>query len=125
VASYDNTILYTDHILGKVVDALKATPDVDSAMMYLSDHGESLGENEVYLHGADWATAPTQQKHIPMLMWFSDGWVRDSGLRLDCMAQRRVQPASQDNLFHTLLGFFGTRTTVYDPRLDLLAGCRG
>jgi len=125
VASYDNTILYTDHILGKVVDALKAAPEVDSAMMYLSDHGESLGENEIYLHGADWATAPTQQKHIPMLMWFSDGWVRDSALRLDCMAQRRVQPASQDNLFHTLLGFFGTRTKVYDPGLDLLAGCRG
>ena len=125
VASYDNTILYTDHILGKVVDALKATPDVDSAMMYLSDHGESLGENDVYLHGADWDTAPSQQKHIPMLMWLSPGWVRDSGVRLDCMAQRRTQPASQDNVFHTLLGFFDTRTTVYQPDLDLLAGCRG
>jgi lipid A ethanolaminephosphotransferase len=125
VASYDNTILYTDHILGRVVDALKADPEVDSAMMYLSDHGESLGEKEVYLHGADWATAPTQQKHIPMLMWLSPGWVRDSGLRLDCMAQRRTQPASQDNVFHTLLGFFDTRTTVYKPELDLLSGCRG
>jgi lipid A ethanolaminephosphotransferase len=125
VASYDNTILYTDHILGKVVEALKAEPDTDSAMMYLSDHGESLGENDVYLHGADWATAPSQQKHIPMLMWLSPGWVRDSGLRMDCVAQRRVQPASQDNLFHTLLGFFGTRTEVYKPELDLLAGCQG
>jgi lipid A ethanolaminephosphotransferase len=125
VASYDNTILYTDHILGRVVDALKADPEVDSAMMYLSDHGESLGEKDVYLHGADWATAPTQQKHIPMLMWLSPGWVRDSGVRLDCMAQRRTQPASQDNVFHTLLGFFDTRTTVYKPELDLLSGCRG
>lgn len=124
VASYDNTILYTDHILGKVVDALKAKPDVDSAMMYLSDHGESLGENDIYLHGADWATAPSQQKHIPMLMWFSPGWVRDGGVQLACLDQRRTQPASQDNLFHTLLGFFGTRTTVYNPTLDLLAGCR-
>ncbi|HEY4294339.1 phosphoethanolamine--lipid A transferase [Luteibacter sp.] len=124
VASYDNTILYTDHILGKVVDALKAAPEVDGAMMYLSDHGESLGENEIYLHGADWATAPTQQKHVPMLMWLSPGWVRDSGVGLDCMERRRVQPASQDNLFHTLLGFFGTRTTVYNPELDLLASCR-
>jgi len=124
VASYDNTILYTDHILGQIVDALKAVPDVDSAMMYLSDHGESLGENDVYLHGADWATAPTQQKHIPMLMWLSPGWMRDAGVRLDCMDQRRVQPASQDNVFHTLLGFFGTRTSVYKPELDLLAGCR-
>lgn len=124
VASYDNTILYTDHILGKVVDALKAAPEVDSAMMYLSDHGESLGENDIYLHGADWATAPTQQKHIPMLMWFSPGWVRDNGVSLACMDRRRVQPASQDNLFHTLLGFFGTKTTVYEPELDLLAGCR-
>jgi lipid A ethanolaminephosphotransferase len=60
-----------------------------------------------------------------MLMWLSPGWVRDSGVRLDCMAQRRTQPASQDNVFHTLLGFFDTRTTVYQPDLDLLAGCRG
>ncbi|HEY4146147.1 phosphoethanolamine--lipid A transferase [Pinirhizobacter sp.] len=124
VASYDNTILYTDHILGRVVDALKAVPEVDSAMMYLSDHGESLGENDIYLHGADWDTAPTQQKHIPMLLWLSPAWVRDAGVRMDCMAQRRTLPASQDNLFHTLLGFFGTRTTVYRPELDLLAGCR-
>lgn len=125
VASYDNTILYTDHILGQIVSALKADPEVDSAMMYLSDHGESLGENDVYLHGADWDKAPSQQKHIPMLLWLSPGWVRDAGVRLDCMAQRRTQPASQDNVFHTLLGFFGTRTTVYAPELDLLAGCRG
>jgi lipid A ethanolaminephosphotransferase len=125
VASYDNTILYTDHILGEVVDALKADPEVDSAMMYLSDHGESLGENDIYLHGADWAKAPSQQKHIPLLLWLSPGWVRDAGVRLDCMAQRRTQPASQDNVFHTLLGFFDTHTTVYEPRLDLLAGCRG
>jgi lipid A ethanolaminephosphotransferase len=124
VASYDNTILYTDHILGKVVDALKAAPEIDSAMMYLSDHGESLGENDIYLHGADWATGPTQQKHIPMLMWLSPSWVRDRGVNLDCMNRRRVQPVSQDNLFHTLLGFFGTQTTVYAPNLDLLAGCR-
>lgn len=125
VASYDNTILYTDHILGRVVDTLKAAPDIDSAMMYLSDHGESLGEHDIYLHGADWDTAPTQQKHIPMLMWFSPGWVSDTGMRLECLNQRRVQPASQDNLFHTLLGFFGTRTSVYKPELDLLSGCRG
>jgi lipid A ethanolaminephosphotransferase len=125
VASYDNTILYTDHILGEVVDALKADPETDSAMMYLSDHGESLGENDIYLHGADWDKAPSQQKHIPMLLWLSPGWVRDAGVRLGCMAQRRTQPASQDNVFHTLLGFFDTRTTVYERQLDLLAGCRG
>lgn len=124
VASYDNTILYTDHILGRVVQALKATPEIDSVMMYLSDHGESLGENDVYLHGADWDTAPSQQKHIPMLMWLSPGWVRDAGIRMTCLDQRRTQPASQDNLFHTLLGFFDARTSVYVPALDLLAGCR-
>jgi lipid A ethanolaminephosphotransferase len=125
VASYDNTILYTDHILGRVVDTLKAAPEVDSVMMYLSDHGESLGENDIYLHGADWDTAPSQQKHIPMLMWFSPGWVRDAGVRTACLDQRRVEPSSQDNLFHTLLGFFDTRTSVYVPALDLLGGCRG
>lgn len=124
VNSYDNTILYTDHILGKVVDALESSSDVDSAMFYLSDHGESLGENNIYLHGADRDRAPSQQTHIPMLLWLSPGWQRDDGLQRTCLDVRRTQPASQDNVFHTMLGLFGVRTSLYDKSLDLLAGCR-
>jgi lipid A ethanolaminephosphotransferase len=124
VNSYDNTILYTDHILGKVVDALQSSPEVDSMMFYLSDHGESLGENNVYLHGADRDHAPSQQTHIPMLLWLSPGWQRDSGLQQACLDVRRMQPASQDNVFHTMLGLFDVRTLLYDKSLDLLAGCR-
>lgn len=124
INSYDNTILYTDHILGKVVDALQSSPDVDSVMFYLSDHGESLGENNIYLHGADRDSAPSQQTHIPMLFWLSPGWRRDSGLQQACLDLRRTRPSSQDNVFHTVLGLFDVRTSLYEKSLDLLAGCR-
>jgi lipid A ethanolaminephosphotransferase len=124
VASYDNTILYTDHVLGRIVDTLQESADVDSAMLYLSDHGESLGEDNVYLHGMDWDRAPSQQKHIPMLLWLSPGWQRDSGVQAACVDARKTQPSSQDNVFHTMLGLFDARTSIYRQSLDLLAGCR-
>jgi len=125
VNSYDNTILYTDHNLGRVVDALEALPaSYDTAMLYLSDHGESLGEGGIYLHGADWDTAPPQQKHIPMLLWLSPGWKQGSGVDLSCVAAQEGRNLSQDNLFDTVLGLFDVRTRVYRPQLDIFAGCR-
>ncbi|KRE88655.1 hypothetical protein ASG87_08735 [Frateuria sp. Soil773] len=124
VNSYDNTILYTDHILGRVVDMLAAQPQVDTAMLYLSDHGESLGENNLYLHGADWNEAPSQQKHIPMLLWLSPQWRQDSELKPACLDALQAQRLSQDNLFHTVLGMFDVQTGVYRRPLDMLAGCR-
>jgi lipid A ethanolaminephosphotransferase len=125
VNSYDNTILYTDHNLGRVVDALEALPaSYDTAMLYLSDHGESLGEDGIYLHGADWDTAPSQQKHIPMLLWLSPAWKQGGGLDLACVAAQEERKLSQDNLFDTVLGLFDVRTRVYRPQLDIFAGCR-
>lgn len=124
VNSYDNTILYTDHILGRVVDALAADTQMDSAMLYLSDHGESLGENNIYLHGASWDGAPSQQKHIPMLLWLSPGWKQQGGLTEPCLDAQRTRHLSQDYLYHTVLGMLGVRTALYQPQLDLLAPCR-
>jgi lipid A ethanolaminephosphotransferase len=125
VNSYDNTILYVDHTLGRVVDALKALPEgYDSAMFYLSDHGESLGEGGIYLHGADWDTAPEQQKHIPMLLWLSPAWKQGGGLDLACVAAQTSRKVSQDNLFDTMLGLFDVRTSIYRPQLDLFSSCR-
>ena len=69
---YDNTILYTDHFLTKVIELLKRNADKrDTAMIYVSDHGESLGENGVYLHAAPCSIAPQAQIHVPMVMWFA------------------------------------------------------
>ncbi|HUR88764.1 MAG TPA: phosphoethanolamine--lipid A transferase [Ramlibacter sp.] len=125
VNAYDNTILYTDHVLGRVIDLLDAAQKThDTAMLYVSDHGESLGEGGLYLHGVPYAIAPDVQKHVPFLLWMSKSF--RGGLAVDeaCMRSRAQQPASHDNLFHTLLGVFAVQTQAYDPALDIFAGCR-
>jgi lipid A ethanolaminephosphotransferase len=125
--AYDNALLYTDHVLATLIARLKAqaqSDQVDTAMIYLSDHGESLGESNLYLHGLPWAIAPEVQKRVPMVMWFSDGLARQERIDLDCLRRRAAQPAAHDHLFHTLLGLLDVRTALHEPALDLLAGCR-
>jgi lipid A ethanolaminephosphotransferase len=125
VNAYDNTILYTDHVLAQLVDFLDAAQKThDTAMLYVSDHGESLGEGGLYLHGIPYAIAPDVQTHVPMVLWLSPALRSDSGIDEGCVRARAKQPASHDNLFHTLLGAFSVRTSSYDPALDLLASCR-
>src|SRR5690606_17249096 len=123
VNSYDNAVLYTDHFLARTIDMLRDDADYDTALVYVSDHGESLGENRLYLHGVPRAIAPDQQTQVPMVMWFSPGFVRRQGLDLDCMRRISGDPASHDNLFPTILGMFRVRTGVYAPELDLLRRC--
>ena len=124
-SAYDNALLYTDHVLATLIARLKAqSSQVDTAMIYLSDHGESLGESNLFLHGLPWAIAPQEQKRVPMVMWFSDGLARQESLDLDCLRRRAAQPTTHDHLFHTMLGLLDVRTTLHEPALDLLAGCR-
>ena len=126
VNTYDNTLLYTDSMLSQTIDKLKALSDrFNVALVYLSDHGESLGEHGMYLHGAPWMLAPSQQTHIPLLMWFSPGYASAFHLDESCLRrQAATQPVSQDNLFHTLLGLFDIRTQVYQPQLDMIKSCQ-
>jgi len=125
VNGYDNTILYTDHVLSSLIDVLRANQgNVDSAMLYMSDHGESLGEYNLYLHGTPYMMAPDQQKHIGMLAWFSDSYQQEFQLNADCLRGQREQPVSQDNLFSSMLGLLQVNTKVYDKGLDMFAGCR-
>lgn len=123
VNSYDNAVLYADHVLARTIDLLKHQSGYDTALVYVSDHGESLGENRLYLHGVPRAIAPSQQIRVPMVMWFSPGFARRQGLDLDCMRRIAGEPASHDNLFPTILGMFRVRTSVYAPELDLLRRC--
>jgi lipid A ethanolaminephosphotransferase len=123
VNAYDNTILYTDHIVASAIRALQADDRVDSALLYIADHGESTGEGGLYLHGAPYLIAPESQTHVPMLLWLSDGFRARRGLDAACIAARRDAKLSQDNLFDTLLGLLGARTTAYRPALDAFAGC--
>jgi lipid A ethanolaminephosphotransferase len=125
VNAYDNVLLYTDHVLASLIARLQArSSEVDSAVVYVSDHGESLGESNLFLHGLPYAIAPDVQKQVPMVMWFSEGLTRSAGIDTDCLRRRAAQPAAHDHLFHTVLGLVDVRTALYAPEWDLLRGCR-
>ncbi|WP_272955851.1 phosphoethanolamine transferase [Agrobacterium larrymoorei] len=125
VNSYDNTILYTDHFLSSIIDKLKARKDkLATGMIYASDHGESLGENGLYLHGAPYMLAPAEQTHVPFLVWFDNDFAKSMGLDKACLAnQAKAGGKSHDNFFHSILGMMNISTSVYDPSLDVFSGC--
>ncbi|MBV4459795.1 phosphoethanolamine--lipid A transferase [Pseudomonas sp. COR58] len=126
VNGYDNTLVYTDHVLSSLIDVLRSNQDkVDTAMLYLSDHGESLGEYNLFLHGTPYMLAPEQQKHVAMLAWFSDSYQKAYSVDTHCLQLSRDKPLSQDNLFHSMLGLLEVQSNVYRHDLDLFAGCRG
>lgn len=124
--TYDNTILYTDSVVSKTIDALKARQStLNTALVYLSDHGESLGENGLYLHGTPYMLAPEQQTHIPFIFWLSKDYQQNFGVDEQCLRDQAAKEAvSQDNLFSTVLGMMNIRTAVYQPQMDLLTHCR-
>jgi lipid A ethanolaminephosphotransferase len=125
VNAYDNSIRYTDHVLAQQIDLLQANASrFDSVLLYASDHGESLGEQGIYLHGLPYSFAPRVQKEVPMLFWASQGYVERTGLSMSCVKAHSHDAISHDNLYHTVLGALAVRNAVYDPGLDLLAQCR-
>lgn len=124
--AYDNTILYTDHFLAATIQWLKgAEKQSSTAMVYVSDHGESLGENNLYLHGLPWRVAPDGQKNVPWITWLSPSFEYLRGITTACLKGRRDVELSHDNYFHSVLGLLGVRTSVYKPALDFYAACRG
>ncbi|WP_082479791.1 MULTISPECIES: phosphoethanolamine--lipid A transferase [unclassified Rhizobium] len=124
VNAYDNSILYTDHFLASVAKLLAKHEDtLAGAMIYMSDHGESLGENGIYLHGAPYAIAPTEQTHVPFISWFSPSYAQAMGLDTKCLLAYSDAAMSHDNLFHTVLGMMNIQTDVYNRELDAFAPC--
>jgi len=125
VNAYDNALLYTDHVLAQLIARLRAHAGrVDSAMLYVSDHGESLGEHGLFLHGMPYAIAPAVQTQVPMVLWLSDGVRRDGSLDEACLRRHAQTHLQHDNLFHTLLGLLDVQTALYDRAWDFTAGCR-
>ncbi len=125
VNSYDNTILYTDFVLSQLIEILDRRADeFNTAMLYLSDHGESLGEKGVYLHGLPYFIAPDEQIHVPMLFWLSKGYRDYLGLDKKCLHGQSHLKYSHDNLFDTVLGMFEVKTALYKKDEDMLALCR-
>ncbi|MEX6501165.1 phosphoethanolamine transferase [Pseudomonas sp. 25A3E] len=124
VNAYDNSLVYTDHVLAQTVELLKRNGQrFDTAMLYVSDHGESLGEGGIYLHGLPYAMAPEEQTHIPMLLWLSPGMERHANLQAHCLEGLEDRALSHDNLFHSVLGLMAVQTAVYQPERDLFRQC--
>lgn len=127
VNTYDNTIVNVDYIVDKAIKLLQSKQDtLTTSLVYLSDHGESLGENGVYLHGLPWSIAPDTQKHVPMVIWLSDDYQQRYKVNYQCLKDHaKANPYSQDNLFSTVLGLAGVSTKEYKASDDILAPCRG
>ena len=123
--AFDNSIAYTDQFLGKTIDWLKTqSAHYDTGLLYLSDHGESLGEYGLYLHGLPYSIAPVEQKHIPMIAWFDAGMTERRKLSIPCLQASRDAALTHDNLYPTVLGVLDVTTPTYKPALDAFARCR-
>lgn len=124
VNAYDNSIVYTDHVLTSAIGWLKGRQVSDApALLYLSDHGESLGENNLYLHGMPYAIAPDVQKRVPWITWLSPAFVQRSRIATACLKQHLDAPVSHENFFHSVLGLMDVQTSVYRAALDIYARC--
>ncbi|RJX33705.1 MAG: phosphoethanolamine--lipid A transferase [Oxalobacter sp.] len=125
-ATYDNTILYTDHFVSQTINMLRRmekNEGIDASLIYISDHGESLGENGMYLHGAPYRFSPIEQRHVPFMVWMSDSFRSQFAIDATCLAARSSQMLSHDNLFHSVLGMLNIKTSVRNPALDLFHAC--
>ena len=121
INAYDNTILYTDYIVSKLIGYLKEKQATyDTFLIYASDHGESLGEKGVYLHGLPYFLAPEAQTRVPILTWFSESYIANEKLDIEKMKALQNKPVSHDYLSHSMLKAFDVKTSLYQEEFDLL-----
>lgn len=109
INAYDNTIIYTDYILSKLIEDLKSLKDYKSAMLFVSDHGESLGEKNLYMHGLPLSVAPKEQFEIPFIVWVSNG-------------SKQLKPnktLSQNHVFHSVLNFLSIQSPIYNEEMNI------
>ena len=125
VNAYDNTLLYNDYLLAKTINQLNAISDrVDVALLYVSDHGESLGENGLFLHALPYAIAPQTQTRVPMIFWASPGFKQRLAVEPSCAREQSREPVTHDHIFHTLLDLLGIQSAVKRRELAIFADCR-
>ena len=127
INAYDNSIRYTDHFLAQTIDWLKARQSqYQTGLLYMSDHGESLGEMGIYLHGMPYAMAPDKQKHVPMIAWLGESHGLGARTQISdaCLRKGLDQAVSHDNLYHTVLGLMDVQSPSYQKPLDAMAACR-
>lgn len=110
INAYDNTIVYTDYILHNIIEDLKQLKEYKSTMLFVSDHGESLGEKNLYMHGVPLSIAPKEQYEIPFIVWVSDN------------SAKQLKPnkiLSQNHVFHSVLNFLGIQSPIYDEKMNI------
>ena len=124
--TYDNTIRYTDFVIGEMIAKLKTYEDkYNTALLYVSDHGESLGAIGLYLHGTPYKFAPDDQTRVPMQVWMSPGFTKEKGVDMACLQQKAADTRySHDNIFSSVLGIWDVKTSVYEKGLDIFSQCR-
>ncbi len=116
--AYDNAITYTDYFLAETIELLKQNDaSFETAMLYVSDHGESLGELGLFLHGMPNFVVPESQRHVPSILWLGSSYDEADPMEI---AANREKPFSHDNVFHTILGFMEIESELYNPAMDLL-----
>ena len=111
INAYDNSLLITDRLVSQVIRLLRSHNELDSSMMYVSDHGESLGDNGIYLHGLPNWLAPKEQRHIPWITWPTKTF--------EMTKNNSDADISHDNFSHTVLGYFNVETSLYNANHDL------
>ncbi|NQX96955.1 MAG: phosphoethanolamine--lipid A transferase EptA [Flavobacteriales bacterium] len=109
INAYDNTIVYTDYILASLIEELKQLDGYNSSMIFISDHGESLGENNLYMHGIPASIAPKEQLNIPFIVWVSN----------DSKKLKDNEILSQHNVFHSILDFLEIESPIYDKNMSI------
>lgn len=126
VNAYDNSIVATDQLLDSTIKWLQTqSHQAQSAMIYVADHGESLGENNLYLHGLPYAIAPDVQKRVPWITWLSPGLQTRSGVATACLQKALTdRHITHDAYFHSVLGLLDVRSNAYQPQQDIYAACR-
>ena len=109
--AYDNSVVYTDYLIHSVIEVLRSVTDRRSCLVFVSDHGESLGENNLYMHGVPFSMAPREQIEIPFVVWTSDS----------SLVYRDIDLVGQHSVYHTVLDFFGVESPVFDEKLSIFA----
>lgn len=121
---YDNSMVETDHFVARTIDWLKTQQyHYDTGLIYLSDHGESLGENGLYLHGLPYVIAPQSQKHVPWVLW-PGSLLNRTQVDAACVRKHLDQALTHDNFYHTVLGLLDIQSSSYQSSLDALQNCR-
>lgn len=110
INAYDNTIVYTDYILYNIIEDLKQLKEYKSTMLFVSDHGESLGEKKLYMHGVPLSIAPKEQYEIPFIVWVSDNSAKQ-------LKHNKI--LSQNHVFHSVLNFLGIQSPIYDEKMNI------